>query len=742
MTAEAVFVDLTPTVIAVLLAQPLRPRPDDPITVSGRTARRWTARRFTPERDGSPGERGVAILVTRGPDDGPADEVAPPGGASADARLVIAGACVAEGPRLAGLARLAEAAEPVWVEALVAALLLDGLSLLRDGADPKPFEDLAAVLRQIDAPVIRTASAIALGESAATAEFAAGALPAAARLFDPAGPALQEMVHSRAALTGKQTLLALAHPDGAPLAGTLLVVDGRRGTIRRLELANRLKGGIGTIDRLYGKAGAGTAFRIREALGTVLAGIRDPVLADRLGRQLVGLQYRQGLKPASIDDPAFGVSAEIRSAVPVGEEGVFLSGTLCDPEGLVERLSLRALDGVEQALEGRLSWFRVAKAGSDPRRGTPRGFAAFVPLDRQACHVRQIRLDLGLFGETLYTLVSAVWHGTAADARRAVLAAIPPSVVGPEALAGTLHPALKTLQKKVVSRKRVVADKTFGARPKKPGVSLIIPLYREYGFLRHQVQAFALDRDFADAETVYVLDSPDDAAVVESILWDLHLVHGLPLRLIILDANYGYAGATNIGGMLARGRSLVLMNSDVVPRDFGWLGQWHAAHAAVPGIGVSGVRLLFADGSLQHAGMRFDKALMPWWINRHYDKGLPADTARALSARPVPAVTGAAAMIDRRLFRRLGGLCEDYVIGDFEDSDLCLRVRTADHSIHYFSDPVLYHFERRSIVHNLDYRDTVAAQYNGWLQSLKHGDAIAAVVAEESAGHFDAQIAA
>ena len=30
-------------------------------------------------------------------------------------------------------------------------------------------------------------------------------------------------------------------------------------------------------------------------------------------------------------------------------------------------------------------------------------------------------------------------------------------------------------------------------------------------------------------------------------------------------------------------------------------------------------------------------------------------------------------MIDRALFGELGGMSEEYVIGDFEDSDLCLR---------------------------------------------------------------------
>ena len=46
-------------------------------------------------------------------------------------------------------------------------------------------------------------------------------------------------------------------------------------------------------------------------------------------------------------------------------------------------------------------------------------------------------------------------------------------------------------------------------------------------------------------------------------------------------------------------------------------------------------------------------------------------------ARPVPAVTAACMLIDRERYEEVGGLPLHYVQGDYEDSELCLRLAEA-----------------------------------------------------------------
>jgi hypothetical protein len=83
-----------------------------------------------------------------------------------------------------------------------------------------------------------------------------------------------------------------------------------------------------------------------------------------------------------------------------------------------------------------------------------------------------------------------------------------------------------------------------------------------------------------------------------------------------------------------------------------------------------------------------------WQLARveHYGKGSPPNTPRLLSARPVPAVTGAFMSWDRAWFENLGGFTEDYVFGHYEDADLCLKSIQAG-TAPWLHDLKLWHLE-------------------------------------------------
>jgi GT2 family glycosyltransferase len=62
----------------------------------------------------------------------------------------------------------------------------------------------------------------------------------------------------------------------------------------------------------------------------------------------------------------------------------------------------------------------------------------------------------------------------------------------------------------------------------------------------------------------------------------------------------------------------------------------------------------------------------------------------------VPAITGACLLIRRTHFDLVEGWDTGYLIGDFEDSDLCLKIREAGLSIAYLPSVQLTHLERQS----------------------------------------------
>jgi GT2 family glycosyltransferase len=102
------------------------------------------------------------------------------------------------------------------------------------------------------------------------------------------------------------------------------------------------------------------------------------------------------------------------------------------------------------------------------------------------------------------------------------------------------------------------------------------------------------------------------------------------------------------------------------------------------------------------------------WNNEHFFKGLHRSLPAANVPRPVPAVTAACMMIDAASYREVGGLRGMYVQGDYEDSDLCLRLSKIGREAWYLPSVELYHLEGQSYPSQL--RELVGS-YNRWLHT-------------------------
>jgi GT2 family glycosyltransferase len=63
----------------------------------------------------------------------------------------------------------------------------------------------------------------------------------------------------------------------------------------------------------------------------------------------------------------------------------------------------------------------------------------------------------------------------------------------------------------------------------------------------------------------------------------------------------------------------------------------------------------------------------------------------------VEAATAACLLLRRERFEALGGFSTVFVVGDFEDSDLCLRLRQQGLGVYVDRRAVFYHLERQSV---------------------------------------------
>jgi len=256
-------------------------------------------------------------------------------------------------------------------------------------------------------------------------------------------------------------------------------------------------------------------------------------------------------------------------------------------------------------------------------------------------------------------------------------------------------------------------------------LSIIVPLYGRFDFAEYQIALFANDLEFQNVELIYVVHDPSMYSEFTRSCPDLYRMYQVPFVSVFCGANLGFAGANNLGAEVAQAGHLLFMNSDVMPKRAGWAGDLLRIYKSLESPGLLGTKLLYEDGSIQHAGIAF-RRYPTWnnlWINDHPLKG---QTPLGLTGvRETAAVTAACALMETSVYRKLGGFCEDYIVGDFEDSDLCLRAMAAGRRNYIALDVELYHLERQSQnkVGDNNLRSNFTL-YNCWLHNQRWAQVI------------------
>ena len=226
-----------------------------------------------------------------------------------------------------------------------------------------------------------------------------------------------------------------------------------------------------------------------------------------------------------------------------------------------------------------------------------------------------------------------------------------------------------------------------------PDLSVVVLSWNTEGLLAACLEAIA--KAAVDPPTIEVIvvdnaSADGSAAMVAARFPDA--------RLIVTEKNLGYAEGNNVGIRVARGRHVMLLNSDteVEPAAFGRL----VAHLdANPTCGAVGAKLLNTDGTLQRACMRFPgRGVLigfdtwfgdRWPLSKVIDDYFYRDFDHAES-RDVDQPPAAALAVPRAVFDRVGLLDEDLFLF-FNDVDLCRRIRDAGYGIHFLTEARVMH---------------------------------------------------
>ena len=158
----------------------------------------------------------------------------------------------------------------------------------------------------------------------------------------------------------------------------------------------------------------------------------------------------------------------------------------------------------------------------------------------------------------------------------------------------------------------------------------------------------------------------DDASTDETA--EMLAGYGDAVRHVRLDRNAGFATACNTGAAAARGRATWSSSTTTPSPSRAGSTPWWRTPTRTGGA-VVGSKLLFPDGTVQHAGVVFGLLGDPL----HLYAGCPADHPAVNKSRPFQSVTAACMLVRRAAFEEAGGFDTGYH-NDLEDVDLCLRL--------------------------------------------------------------------
>ena len=217
-----------------------------------------------------------------------------------------------------------------------------------------------------------------------------------------------------------------------------------------------------------------------------------------------------------------------------------------------------------------------------------------------------------------------------------------------------------------------------------------------------QYEILVLDNGSADPQTLRYLDT-----VAEK--WSVHRCPG----------PFNFSSINNAGAAQVKGEYVLFLNNDVEVISPDWLTAM-VAQAQRSGVGAVGAKLLYPDGSIQHAGVVLGINGVAGHAFRHNPIEAPSYYGFADVVRNCSAVTAACMLVPKDVFVRVQGFDERLRV-EYNDVDLCLRVQQHGYRIVYTPEAVLRHYENATRKGGRSHEDAMLFEHM-WGDLITKGD--------------------
>jgi hypothetical protein len=258
---------------------------------------------------------------------------------------------------------------------------------------------------------------------------------------------------------------------------------------------------------------------------------------------------------------------------------------------------------------------------------------------------------------------------------------------------------------------------------KYPAVTIIIPTNRSKDKNNETARPYILNMLDSFVNLTWPMDK------IRVIIGDNKGVNELydgtkwPFELKVIDTpkysvSFNYARKMNDLWRLSETENIILMNDDIVVNSKDFIESL-LTFSTEPNVGGVGARLLFPNGNLQHAGMVggiFEVFAHPWY---NHSSKVRTYGDWALIHREYSAVTGAVFATRRSVLEKINGFDEFFSL-DFNDTDMCLRMKLLGYKIVYTPFANMTHHERATIGTDFAPGEQIMKFLNKWRDVIKN----------------------
>ena len=225
-----------------------------------------------------------------------------------------------------------------------------------------------------------------------------------------------------------------------------------------------------------------------------------------------------------------------------------------------------------------------------------------------------------------------------------------------------------------------------------PLVSILIPNMNHKSVLKTCIDSLYNVNSYQNFEIVIVENNSTEQEIFD-YYEQLKQEHS-NVKVVTWSGEFNYSAINNYGAKYCNGDYILLLNNDTEMIKPDALEEMLGC-CMRDEVGAVGAKLLYADDTVQHAGVVVGFAGYAGHINHGINKDDYGYMMRAVINCNYSACTAACLMVKKSVFNQVGGFDEQFKVA-CNDVDLCLKIRKENYLIVYDAFALWHHYESKS----------------------------------------------